>query len=193
MSTLLPRHFGPLVGLLGALSGLCAAGCGPQTRGPAQIQIDTLPLHKDHLATLFDDSIEPAAMGLNMEKVILKIDPKFRDRVREADVLAAVKVTTVTVGKIEERSIIHIQFSTEQVFSPSAPEAEHLELRIPEGTQAYGVMQAVQNKARNRSLVGAWKRFRSGNEAVIHFYFAPNDADTIAAIKEIQALREINK
>jgi hypothetical protein len=185
-----------------ALSPLCAVclvaatvgvGCGPRQRG-TQIDLSKLPPYTGTAQSLFNDNIEPAALGVSLEKPSYKGDATFRQRVQSADVVARVKVTTVTIGKSEEKTTYHLQLELEdQPFSRQQPGQDELEVSIPEGSYSYSVMNLVKARARGRQMIGMWKRFREGEEQAIHWYFVPEDPDSTAAVKEALALQELSR
>lgn len=175
-----------------ALLTVGSAGCGP-ARSANEIQIDKLPEYTGAAAKLFNDSIEPSALGLSLEKVTFKNDAHFRERVQQADVVSEVEITTVTVGKTDEKSVYFLQFEPQQGYTKLGLASDMLELRVADGEGAYPLINMIQARARGRKLIGMWKRFREGNAATLHWYFAPDNEDTVSATKEALTLRELTE
>jgi hypothetical protein len=177
---------------------LCAAlltagvGCGP-ARSANDIQIDKLPAYTGASVKLYNDSIEPSALGLSLDKVSFKNDAVFRERVQQADVVSEVTITTVTIGKTEEKSVYFLQFEPQQGYTKQGLAADMIDLRVADGEGAYPLLNMIQTRARGRKFIGMWKRFREGNVATLHWYFAPDNEDTVAAVKEALTLRELTE
>jgi hypothetical protein len=182
----------PSVVLLLALSAAPAlVACGaPQTR--AQIELSKLPQYQGKDAELLDDTIELAAVGLTMEKPYFKGDPTFRERAQKAQVVVRMKVTTVTTDKVDERSTYHLTLTPQgEPFTGS--DASPLEITLREGDKGFPVVNQVRDNFRGRTVLAMWKRYRQADDAVQHYYLAPDDADTVAAAKEAIVLQEVTK
>lgn len=181
--------------LLVALS-LCSAGslgCQTQSR-PGEIRVSSLPLYDSKAQALFGDTFEPAALGVSLDNPSFKGDPIFRERVQTADVIANVTITTVTIGKTDERTTYQLSFAVSgEPLNKQRPTPEELELSVPEGSMAFPLLNLVQTRARGRSMLGLWKRYRVGDELASHWYFAPDDPETTAAVKEALTLQELSK
>jgi len=169
-----------------AVAALVVVGCGPEVQtGP---NLDRLPAHEGELARSFDDSIEPSVFNLTLEARSLQTDPLFAGRVRGADVVATVRITTVTVQRTDGKATFTLQFEPVKVHVGDL-DPELLELRLTEKqSQAYSVLSAVQTRAQKVSMVATFKRFREQNKAIPHFYFAPDNADTTKALQDALAL-----
>ena len=169
-----------------------SVSCGPP-RSANEIQIEKLPEYTGGSLKLFNDSIEPSALGLSLERVSFKGDALFRERVQQADVVSEVLITTVTVGKTDEKSVYFLQFEPQQSYTKAGLANDMLELRVADGEGAYPLLNMIQSRARGRKFIGMWKRFRQGNVATLHWYFAPDNEDTVAAVKEALTLRELTE
>jgi hypothetical protein len=168
------------------LMGAALAACGPEAKtGP---NLDRFPPYEGELAQSFDDSIEPSVFNLTLEARSLQTDPKFAGRVRGADTVATVRITTVTVQRTDGKATYTLQFEPVKVHTGEL-DPGLLELRLTEKqSQAYSVLSAVQARAQKVSMVATFKRFREQNRAVSHFYFAPDNADTTKALQDALAL-----
>lgn len=167
--------------------------CSP--KGPGlKYDLDKLPPYENPSAELFDDTIEPAALGLSMAASgNLQFDPKFRERAQQADVVSIVRVTTVTISKADDKSTYTLRFEPTREFKGTF-EDDLREIVISEHSpQMFSVISAVQTRARGRTMVGFWRRFREQNRMALHFHFFPDTEDTTKAIQDSLALEDLKK
>jgi hypothetical protein len=168
-----------------------AVACGaPQTK--SQVELSRLPPYTGRDKELFDDSIEASAVGMTMDKPTFRGDARFRERAQRATMVARVKITTVTIDKVDDRSTYHLTMAVIGV--PLAGSGESaLELTLREGENAFPLVNQLREGLRDRTLLAMWKRFREGDDASAHFYAAPDDDGTVAAAKEAIVLHEVTK
>jgi hypothetical protein len=181
------------LGLAGGLAG-GTAGCGPDE--PAKSASTAgLPRWEGHALQVFDDNIEPAAVGLSLDGPGPRGDAHLRERAQTADVVARVKVMTVTVDSAGEQQTYHLGV---RVGIPTLAEAKvsdlNFELSIKHGSGAYGIARSFDARLRERTFVGFIKRYGTDDgETVVHWHLAPDTAEVVAAVKEAVALRELAK
>ena len=176
--------------LLAVALGSLAFACGaPQN--PRLAALSKLPVYEGKDAQLFDDTIEPAAFGMSMDRPHFRGDAKFRARAQAAGSLAQMKVTTVTIDKLDEKATYHLVLKRADRLGGA--DEDGLEIVVKEGAPGYSVIAQVKARARDKTVVAMWKHFRVGDEDVIHYYFAPDDQETVMAAKEAMALQEVNR
>lgn len=88
-----------------ALVAGASAGCGgarpePQAGGDQPL----LPAYDAWAQQVFDDGIDPAAVGLTFESPSPRGDRLLHERAKTADVVSRVRVSTVTVDSIGDAS-----------------------------------------------------------------------------------------
>jgi hypothetical protein len=180
----------PLAALTLALGG---AGCGPSV--PAKPAVAAgLVKWEGRAQQIFDDNIDPAAVGLTMEGPSPRADAFLRERAQTADVVARVRVQTVTVDSIGEQQTYHLNI---QVGVPTLTEAKvqdrSFELSIKPSSGAFGIAKAFDARLRGRTFVGFVKRYASEEgEIEVHWHLSPDTAEVVQAVKEAVALREIS-
>ncbi|MDW8248777.1 MAG: hypothetical protein RMJ98_05655 [Myxococcales bacterium] len=165
-----------------------ASGCASQEARP-QFDLEKLPPHEGQLARLFDDTISPDALGLGvLPSANLQFNADFRDRVQAADVISAVRVTSVTERKSNELSTLHtLRFEPVRNFK-GAFEEDLQELTITHHMeQPHSLLSTVQERARGRTMIGLWKRFRGKKRVDIHFHFVPDTEEIHKALQEAMA------
>src|SRR5262249_32583089 len=85
-----------------AFAGLGATGCEPA----APVKAGTasgLPRWEAHEREVFDDNIDPAAVGLSMDGPSPRNDAHLRERAQTADVVARVRVNPVPIDSVGEQ------------------------------------------------------------------------------------------
>ncbi|NUQ78851.1 MAG: cobalamin ABC transporter substrate-binding protein [Polyangiaceae bacterium] len=187
----LPSIF--VLGLLAA-SALSAAGCGPEQDAQSPESVQGLPPWLGHDQTVFDDGIDPEAVGLSMEARPPKGDPLLRERALTADVVARVKVTTVTVESVGDDSTVHlgILVGDPPLRTPKIPE-QRFELLIRPSGRAFGIAKAFDARLQGLIFVGFLKRFvGAGGEPEIHWHLSADTPEVVAAVKDAVALAELS-
>ena len=173
---------------------LCAvAGCEPSQPGHTASS-SSLPRWDGRARQLFADNIDPAAVGLSMEGPSPRSDAGLRERAQTADVVARVRVQTVTVDSVGEQKTYHLGI---QVGVPTLAEAKvpdrTFELLIKPTSGAFGIARAFDARLRGQTFVGFIKRFTNEDgEVEVHWHLSPDTAEVVSAVKEAVALREIS-
>jgi hypothetical protein len=169
-------------------------GCGevaPEVKAPAGA---SLPRWEGHARELFDDNIDPAAVGLSMEGPSPRSDPFLRERSQTAAVTARVRVQTVTVDSNGEQKTYHlgIEVGVPPLSAAKVPD-KSFELSIKPTSLAFGIAKAFDSRLRGSTFIGFIGRFQGEDgEVEVHFHLAPDTAEVASAIKEAVALQELN-
>lgn len=187
-----PLRFASSALLAGAF--LVLAGCGEATPGAKAPEGANLPKWEGHARELFDDNIDPAAVGLSMEGPAPRSDPFLRERSQTAAVTARVRVQTVTVDSVGDQKTYHLGV---QVGFPTLTVArvpdKSFELSIKATSSAFGIAKAFDARLRGATFIGFVGRFQGEDgEVEVHFHLAPDTADVATAVKEAVALQELN-
>jgi hypothetical protein len=143
---------------------------------------------------VFDDNIDPSAVGLSMDGASPRSDPFLRERAQTADVVARVRVQTVTVDSAGEQQTYHLGI---QVGVPTLTKARvddrSFELSIKSTSPAFGVARSLDASLRGKTFVGFVKRYSGDDgEATVHWHLTADTADVVSAIKEAVVLGEIS-
>ncbi len=188
-----PLRFAAAALTTGALLVLLP-GCGeatPEAKGPAGAN---LPRWEGHARELFDDNIDPAAVGLSMEGPSPRSDPFLRERSQTAAVTARVRVQTVTVDSNGEQKTYHlgIEVGVPPLTAAKVPD-KSFELSIKPTSLAFGIAKAFDARLRGSTFIGFIGRFQGEDgEIEVHFHLAPDTAEVASAVKEAVALQELN-
>jgi len=179
--------------LAGCLTaGLSGCDSTPSPTSPAAVA--GLPRWEGHAQQVFDDNIDPAAVGLSMEGASPRTDPFLRERSQTGEVVARLRVQTVTVDSVGDQVTYHLGV---QVGVPTLTEAKlpdrTFELSIKSSSQAFGIAKAFDARLRGATFIGFLHRFASeGGEAEVHWHLSPDTAEVATAVKDAVALRELS-
>lgn len=135
-----------------ALHALGGLACEPAQ--PAKSESTGLPRWDGHSQDVFDDNIDPDAVGLSLEGPSPRSDAHLRERAQTADVVARVRVQTVTVGSAGDQQTYHLGI---QVGVPPLAEAKlpdrSFELSIKQTSSAFGIAKAFDARLRGRTFI----------------------------------------
>jgi hypothetical protein len=169
------------------------AGCEPDQ--PAKTATGAgLPRWDDRARMVFDDNIDPSAVGLSMDGASPRSDAYLRERSQTADVVARMRVQTVTVDTRGEQQTYHLGV---QVGVPTLTEAKvqdrTFELSISSTSGAFGIARSLDNALRGKTFVGFVRRYAGEDgEMVLHWHLAADTAEVAAAVKEAVVLGEMS-
>lgn len=110
------------------------------------------------------------------------------------DVVALIRVSTVTVDSIGDESSYHlgIQIGYPILTTPRVPDRT-FELNIRRGSRAYGIVRAFDARLRGLTFIGFIRRFAGeAGEPELHWHLAPDTAEVATAVKEAVALGELS-
>ncbi|MEZ4441741.1 MAG: cobalamin ABC transporter substrate-binding protein [Polyangiaceae bacterium] len=169
-----------------ALSVLVACGSEPATPPTA------LPPYEGQQQVLFDDNIDPAAVGLAMEGVMPAQDPMLRSRAIDADVTARMRVQTVTRDSVGAKTIYTINLQVGQpTLMPAELDQQTFELRVDQECRAFGLIQSMENQLRAKTFIGFVRRFAGEGAPEIHWHLTADTPEVAQVIAEIAVLEEV--
>jgi len=177
----------------GVVLSVLLCGCGPSQPASSAAGAGA-SRWEGHAREVFDDNIDPAAGGLTMEGMSPRTDVFLRERAQTADVVARVRVQTVTVDSVGEQQTYHlgIQIGVPTLTAAKVPDRS-FELSIKPSSGAFGLARAFDARLRGRTFVGFVKRFSGDDgEVEVHWHLAADTAEVVQAIKEAVALREVS-
>ncbi len=179
------------LGVLGCLGlgSLVAAGCAaPQDTGPrapAWVGIDQ---------QAFPDDIAPRALGLPAPQKKPYADPQIRERTRRAEVVARVRVQTVSVERRSNGDPVYrigLQLAEPRLVARK-PMPDQIEVVIVPGGPAHALARAWDVRLQGMVFVGYFKRYDGGEgEPTIHFHLDPDDPAIGTAVEQFAALDEV--
>lgn len=163
----------------------CGGGASPAGDPSARLEPWAGPLRG-----LFDDSIHPAAVGLSLDGEAAHDDPLLLSRARAADVVARMRVTTVTADTVGAKQTYYL---TVQVGDPPLMPAKlpnrTFELVVRPGRPSFGIVSSIDTGLRGRTFIGFVRRFAGEAEPEIHWHLTADTPQVALAISET-TLRE---
>jgi len=167
-------------------------GCGASDQGA--VDASGLPRWEGDAHDVFSDEIEPEAVGLSLDPGSPRIDGALRHRAQTADVVARVRVQTVTLNTVGDRVTYHLSIQVGQppLIEPRVDD-QNFELTIVPSSPGYGIAKAFGIRLKGKTFIGFLKRFVNVDGGVdVHFHLAPDSAEVANAVKEAVALREMS-
>lgn len=175
-------------------AGTAGTGCGdsPGAKSPAR----PLSPYTGHMTELFDDTIDPAAVGLDMDNSYHpRSDAALRERAQVADAILRVKITTVT-NKIEEGLNGGYELGLKQVEwigGEHPPGTDVFNIRMRKSTQTTGIMKNMEGRMVGTEFIVFLRQFSGADpsDREFHAHFSPPTKDVKDAVGDAIVLREL--
>ncbi|HZU82308.1 MAG TPA: hypothetical protein VE987_05305 [Polyangiaceae bacterium] len=182
-----PAHRGLARALALALAAAivqCACG-GPET--PARAPGRPVPAYEGHEAELFDDTLDPKAVGYELEHPSDPMtDALLRERTQVGDAVVRARVTTVT-SKDEDKGLTwQIGLHTIERLAGTGPLANDFTVELGPRSPSAGIVRAWEGRLigmRFITFVREFERPGSPGDTDLHFHLAPDRKEEAAAIR----------
>lgn len=141
---------------------------------------------------LFDDGIEPAAVGLDFGKTYNpKTDPKLRELSQTSDAVARVRVTTVTSRQDGPTSSYQLGLAPVETISGNLPAGE-LTVPVDPTNESYGIVKNFENGLVGRPFIAFVRSFSNeSGDPDVHFHLTQDSPEVKTAITNAIALGEL--
>jgi hypothetical protein len=163
-----------------------SAACGGASDGAAGAPDAGATLAPWHgpLRDLFDDAIDPAAVGLSLDGRSPAHHPLLRARAQHADVAARVRVQTVTVDTLGARTRykLALQVGYPTLLPARLPDRV-FELTIEPTSAAFGIVRTLDTTLRGRTFVGFLRRFPGDEGPELHWHLTADTAEVAWAVQ----------
>jgi hypothetical protein len=172
---------------------LALAGCSGSSQGAQGPNGPGFPRWEARAKQVFDDNLDRSAVGMQLEADSPRNDKFLRERAQTADLVARLRVQTVTVDSVGEESRYHLGM---QVGYPTLgkPKMEDrtVELEVRSTSPAYEVVKGLDARLRGMTFIGFVSRFQSPEgDPEVHFHLSADTAEVAAAVQEALALQEL--
>jgi hypothetical protein len=173
---------------------LLSVGCGGAASGPGPnaARKDFRP-YQGQDARLFDDLIEPSAVGLADVASHPRTDPVLRARVQGAEAVARVRVATVSVDSVGGKPTyrLTLDLGGGWIVRRGFPD-DRVEIAVRSDSPAFGVVKWLDTRLIGRTFVGFFHRYAGGEDIELRFHLSADAPDVLAAVHEAAALSEVS-
>jgi hypothetical protein len=114
--------------------------------------------------SLFDNGIEPAAVGLSLDGSTPEEHPLLASRVPDAEIVAILRIQTLSSDSfgLQTRHTLTMQVEG-QPLTPARTTQRRFELKVIRGMPGFGIVERLGTELRGRKFIGFLRRF-PGNE-----------------------------
>jgi hypothetical protein len=169
-----------------------APGCGAIGTGPGGGR--PLPAYAGRAAELFDDTIEPAAVGMDFDKGYTpKADPMLRERAQTSDAVLRVKISTVTGKKDGPEHNFQLGMHVVEKLAGSHPPPPDFTVTVNKTSESHGIMKNFEGRLVGYPFIAFVREFvRPDGDRDFHFHLAPDSKEVKSAVGDAVILGEIS-
>jgi hypothetical protein len=144
-------------------------------------------------AELFDDRIEPAAVGLDLDHDFApRTDRALRERAQVGDAVLRVRVSTVTAKTDGPDAVYQLGLHTVEKLAGKAPPPTDFTVQITKRSEAHGIMKNFESRLVGYAFVAFVRQFaQPDGEREVHFHLTPDTKEVKAAVDDAVALGEL--
>ncbi len=158
-----------------------------------------MPLYSGHSAELFDDAIEPGAVGYGgaYRASEPKNDTLLRERTQNGDAVVRARVVTVTSSPEDNGHSWQIGLRTLETLAGKRPPDGDFTLRVEGQGPAAGIVRALEARLVGATFVVFVREFdaaKGGGQEVetqLHFHLGKDDADELGAVRQASLLGDV--
>jgi hypothetical protein len=187
---------------LGVLLAVLACGVACGAGAPSPHTPRNLPSYDAHSAELFDDGIEPEAVGFPGDRVVPpSSDNRLRERTQIGDAVVRGRVTTVNEDTAHAWQLV---FHTEETLhvagqsgsgGPAAQADAAFTLLIEPTDPSAGIVNSLASHLTGRSFVVFLRTFAHGSspgdDSTLHFHIASDSKEEVQAVRSAIVLGEV--
>lgn len=167
----------------------CGSGDGRDANDPNRV----LAAYAGRQADLFDDTIEPAAVGLDFDKGYTpRSDRTLRERAQTGDAVVRVRVATVTAKTDGPAVTYQLGLHTVEKLAGKVPPAADFTVQITKTSESHGIMKNFESRLVGYAFVAFVREFaHPSGDRELHFHLAPDTKDVKEAVSEAVILNEL--
>lgn len=174
---------------VGAASAVAGCGGAQTANDPNR----PLSAYSGRLADLFDDTVEPAAVGLDLDKGYSpRLDRMLRERSQVADGVVRVRVSTVTAKSDGPDAVFQLGLHpVEKLAGNNAPTGDFT-VQLTKASGSHGIMKSFESRLVGYAFVAFVREFvLPSGERQMHFHLAPDTKDVKAAVGDAMLMSEL--
>jgi hypothetical protein len=165
------------------------AGCAGSSNG-SQRAASAPPPYASHAAELFDDVIEPEAVGYDLDRAPTPMTPmnsnRLRERAQVGDAVVRAHVTTVTSKDEDTGQTWQIGLHTIETLAGSRSPPADFTVQIQNNGPSAGIVRAFEGRLIGKTFVAFVREFAApgiGGDTDLHFHLAPDARPELAAVE----------
>ena len=161
--------------------------------GIANAQAPMVESYAGASTALFDDGIEPEAVGYNLDpSPAPQGDAILRARTQRADCVLRVRVVTVTSKREDVGAHWGLGLVTLERLAGERCPAHDFTLDVADGAAGSSILRTFEGRLVGVNLVAFVRQFRgAGGEATFHFHMAPEGKEELNAVRVAALLGEV--
>ena len=173
-----------------ALSIGGTGGCGPSTGPGAKSR--PLPAYSGRAAELFDDSIDPAGVGMDFDRGYTpKADAMLRERSQVSDAVLRVKIATVTGKKDGPETSYQLGLRIVEKMTGKNPPPDDFTVAVSKASESHGILKNFEGRLVGYPFVAFVREFvRPDGDHEVHFHLSPDTKEVKAAVNDAVVLGE---
>jgi len=176
----------PLPAVVLALWILASGACGGGAAEGRLVQ------YAGHATELFDDVIEPRAVGLELDVASTpRSDPILRERTQIGDAVVRVRISTVTESGYGKTIRHQLVLQTLEKLAGERPPPPTFTVTLDDNSPAAGIIRNLESRLGGKTFIAFVKAFggaapQGGGEPEkeYHFHMAPDTRDVRDAVAE---------
>lgn len=164
-----------------ALVFSAAVGCAAGSPGANR----PLPSYAGHAIELFDDAIEPRAVGLDLEQTAdPRSDALLRERAQTGDAAIRVRIGTLTEKQDGAATSYQLGMRILEILAGSYPPADDFIVTIDAKNPSAGIVRNLQEGIVGKTFIALVRAFvRPDGDHELHFHLVPDAKPEQAAIR----------
>jgi hypothetical protein len=176
---------------LSMLAMLALTACGGSTNSSDTARPVTP--YSGRQADLFDDTIEPAAVGLDFDKgYVPRADKILRERAQVGDAVLRVRVLTVTAKTDGPDHAYQLGLHTLEKLAGKNPPPDDFTVQINRASESHGIMKNFESRLVGYAFVAFVREFaHPSGDREVHFHLAPDTKEVKAAVGDAMLLSEV--
>jgi hypothetical protein len=168
--------------LAASVAAILGCGAGGITQRPA----GSLPTYDGHAARLFDDTIEPRAMGYELDRTPPPMnDALLRERAQVGDAVVRARVTTITSKEEDKGRSWQVGFHTIERLGGSGPLPIDFVAQIDSNGASAGIMRSFGGRLIGAIFVVFAREFARPNglgDTDLHVHVVQDDKADVTAV-----------
>lgn len=174
-----------------ALFSVALPACA-RSSGPGQLPSSASPW-EGRLKSLFDDSIDPSAIGLAGTTATTS-GGVLQARAEEAHHIVRVRVTTVSTEGSNRtlRYLITLRVTGDPIAGPRPP-SDTIQIVIGQDNPTFALAKTQDIRLTGTSFIAFLREFDQDGSPVVHWHLARDGEDVVKAARDAAVLSELKK